>query len=89
MQQDKDLKCLDDLIAGLAGSGNAGKQSAGSCELLLEHLRRARSGLLGSMRGEYGMSLQQAKESVACISDKRARTDTKQLLQGLIDSPAV
>jgi hypothetical protein len=85
MQQDKDLKCLDELIAGL-GSTGSGTQSKGPCGLLLEHVQAARRNLLGSMRGEYSLSLEQAKESVACIPDKSARTKTKEILQSLIDS---
>ena len=81
MQQDKDLSSLDNLVAGLQGSDSRG--------LLLEHLRAARCGLLGAMHGEYLMSLTQAMDSLACISDKGSRAETKQLLQGLIDSPAV
>jgi hypothetical protein len=85
MEPNKDLKSLDELIAGLGGAGS-GTQSTGPCGLLVEHLQAARRGLLGSMRGEYGLSLQQAKESVACIPDKISRTNTKTTLQGLIDS---
>jgi hypothetical protein len=85
VQQDKELKCLDELIAGLGGADN-GAQSTGPCGLLLEHLQAARRHVLGSMRGEYRLSLEQAKESVACISDKSARTKMKGDLQTLIDS---
>ena len=85
MQQDKELKCLDQLISGLGGADN-GTQSVGPCGLLLEHLQAARRHVLGSMRGEYGLSLEQAKESIGCISDKSARTKMKGDLQSLIDS---
>jgi hypothetical protein len=85
MQQEKDLKCLDELIADLGGSNDAGRRSRGPCDLLLEHLQAARRDLLGSMPGEYSLSLQQAKESVACISDKSARIKTKKILRNLID----
>jgi len=85
MQQDKDLKSLDELLASLGGSDDRGKQSAGPCGLLLEHLRGARSNLLGSMFNEYRASLRDAKESVTCIADKSARSNTSKALQGLID----
>jgi len=51
---------------------------------LLEHLRAARSSFLGSMAGEYRSSLQDAKESAACISDKNTQTDIRERLQSLI-----
>lgn len=86
MQQDKDLVCLDELIAEFGGSNDAEMQSRGPCDLLLEHLQAARRDLLGSMPGEYSLSLGQAKESTACISGKSARTRTKKTLQSLIDS---
>lgn len=87
MQQDRDLKCLDQLISDLGGADN-GTQSNGPCGLLLEHLQAARRHVLGSMRNEYSLSLEQAKESVACISDKSARTKMKGNLQNLIDLEA-
>ena len=85
MQQDKDLKCLDELIAGLGGP-ESGTHSTGPCGLLLEHLQAARRDLLGSMPGEYSLSLRQAKEFVGCIHDPSARSKTKEILQGLIAS---
>jgi hypothetical protein len=85
MRQGKDLKCLDDLIAGLEGSG---MQTQGPCGLLLEHVQAARRHLLGAMSGEYGLSLDQAKDSLACISDKSSRTRTKEILQSLIEAKA-
>jgi hypothetical protein len=87
MQPNNDLKSLDDMIAGLGGAVS-GRQTTGPCGLLLEHLEAARRGLLGSMRGEYSLSLEQARESVACIPDKQSRTNTRATLQGLIDSAA-
>jgi len=36
------------------------------------------------MPGEYRSSLEEAKESVACIADKTTRVDVKQRLQTLI-----
>jgi hypothetical protein len=85
MQQDQDLKCLDGLIAGLGGA-DCGKQSEGPSGLLLEHLQAARRSLLGSMRAEYRSSLEQAKESVACVPDKGSRAEIKKTLRRLIDS---
>jgi len=84
MQHDNDLIRLNELIAQLGGTVT-GTHSMGPCGLLLEHLEAARRGLLGSMRGEYNMSLTQAKESVVCISDKRVRSETKSHLQSLLD----
>ena len=78
------LTSLDQLIAEVGGGGNAGAQSNGPCTLLLEHLRSARTSFLGSMPGEYRSSLQEARESAACIADKTARTTIKQRLQSLI-----
>jgi hypothetical protein len=83
MQQDNDLSCLDKLIADLGGSNDAARQSSGPCKLLLEHLHGARRNLLGSMSGEYSLSLKQATESIACISDKSARAELKKTLQSL------
>lgn len=86
MQEDKDLIRLDELINDLGGT-ITGTHSTGPCGLLLEHLHAARRDRLGSMRGEYVVSLKQAKESVACILDKDVRAETKKVLQGLLDSP--
>jgi len=86
MPQDKDLNRLDELIVRLGGSNDAGKRSGGPCGLMLEHLQTARRSLLGSMPGEYRMSLQQAKESVACIPDKSARSEIERILRSLLDS---
>ena len=79
MQQDEDLKCLDEMIADLGGS-----HDAAPCDLLLEHLQAARRYLLGSMPGEYSLCLQQASESVALIPDKIARIERKKILRRLI-----
>jgi len=78
------LTRLDQLILDAGGAEDAGKQSAGTHGLLLEHLRTARNSFLGSMPGEYRSSLQEAKESVACISDKTAQSDIRKRLQSLI-----
>jgi hypothetical protein len=85
MQHNKDLKSLDELIAGLGGA-DTGARSAGPSGLLIEHLQAARRDLLGSIMGEYRVSLQQARESIASIEDKSARTEMKKRLQSLIDS---
>jgi hypothetical protein len=73
MQQVKDLKCLDGLIAAF-----------GAHALLLEHLQAARRGLLGSMQGEYRSSLQFAKEAAVSIVDKSVRAETRKVLQDLL-----
>ena len=84
MSASTSLKSLDQLIVDAGGAGDAGKQSKSSHGLLLEHLRSARSSLLGSMSGEYRSSLQEAKESAACISDKNTQSDIRRRLQILI-----
>src|SRR5690348_13818604 len=81
MRQDEDLKILDEMIAELGGSG-----AATACDLLLEHLQAARRYLLGSMPREYGMCLQQARESLASIPERVAGIETKKILRYLIDS---
>ncbi len=84
MQQGEDLKRLNELIAGLGGD-ESGTQTKGPCGLLLEHVQTARRHLLGAMSGEYSLSLEQAKESLSCISDKTSRSKTKAILQSLIE----
>ena len=83
MQQDEDLKILDEMIADLDGSSDVP-----ACDLLLEHLQAARRNLLGSMPGEYNLCLQQARESVFSIPGKAAGTETRKMLRYLIDSEA-
>ena len=85
MQRDQDLATLAALIAELGGSNKAGKQSGSPCDLLLEHLDAARRNLLGSMPGEYRMSLQQAKDALPCIADKSTRSEVQQRLKNLLD----
>jgi len=75
---------LDKLVADIGGA-DSGIRSEGRCGLLLEHLQAARRDLLGSMPGEYGLSLQQAEESLSCISDKNDRNEIKKALRTLID----
>jgi hypothetical protein len=82
-RQDVSLERLDKLIASLGGD-DTGAKSFGPCGLLLEHLQAARRDLLGSILGEYRLSLEQAKESVACIVDKSARSAMKEALQNLL-----
>jgi hypothetical protein len=78
------LQSLDQLIADVGGAGHEGTQSRSSHGLLLEHLRSARTSFLGSMPGEYRSSLQEAKQSAACIADKNTQSDIKKRLQNLI-----
>lgn len=84
MQQDENLKSLEEFIARLGGSKDV-RQSPRPSDFLVEHLQSARRSLLGSMPGEYRFNLQQAKESAASLSDKSVRSETKKLLQTLID----
>ena len=79
-----DLMTVDKMIAQLGGT-DLSKRGEGSCGLLLEHLRAARTALLGTMQGQYSLSLEQAAESIACIPSKLTRGDIKDTLQGLID----
>ena len=79
------LKSLDELIADLGGT-DAGERSMGPCGLLSEHLQAARRNLLGSMPGEYRLSLREAKDSLACIPKGDARNVLRNSLQTLIDS---
>ena len=75
------LQSIDRLILD---AGNAGKHSRTSHGLLIEHLRAARSSLLGAMPDEYRSSLQEAKKSAARIADETTQVDIKQRLQKLI-----
>ncbi|MEO5923680.1 MAG: hypothetical protein ABIR70_07630 [Bryobacteraceae bacterium] len=81
----ENLQCLDGLIVKIGGANDAGRQTKGPCELLLEHLQAARRNLLGGMLGEARHNLDQAKESAVCIPDKEMRAETKKVLQSLID----
>lgn len=85
MNQNKDMAQLDLLIDKIGGN-SADARSEGPCGLLLEHLRAARRDLLGSMPGEYRLSLLQAKVSISCISEKGRRAEVKESLQNLIGS---
>ena len=87
MQQNAKLRCLNDLIAELGGADH-GMRSESPSGLVLEHLQSARRSLMGAMRAEYSSSLEQARDSVACIPDQRARTEITKALRGLIDSEA-
>jgi hypothetical protein len=87
MQQSAELRSLDELLIKLGGA-EIGMRTEGPCGLLLEHLQAARRDLLGSMRAEYGSSLQFAKESVGCIPGKSTRADVKRILQGLQEANA-
>lgn len=78
------LQSLDRLILDVGGVGDAGKHNKTSHGLLIEHLRAARSSLLGAMPGEYRSGLREAKESAACIADKTTQVDIKRRLQELI-----
>jgi len=84
MPDNPSLNSLDQMIVDLGGAGDAGKESKGPNNLLLEHLQAARRSLLGSMLGEYRSSLEDAKESAAYISDKTVQSDIKKRLQTLM-----
>ena len=71
------------MIAELGGA-----RSGGASDLLFEHLQAARRNLLGSMPGEYSLSLQQAMQSVACFPDKAFRAGIKNRLRSLMDTKA-
>jgi hypothetical protein len=84
MNEEKNLKSLDEMIAGLGGA-EANGHSDNGYGLLTEHLQAARRNLLGSRRIEYSLALEQAKESTGCISNKDDRTKTQKTLSGMID----
>ena len=84
MNEDKNLKSLDEMIAGL-GSAEAGGHSDNGYGLLTEHLQAARRNLLGSRRVEFGLALEQAKESTGCISNKDDRAKTQKTLSAMIE----
>lgn len=88
MSQLEELNYLDEIIAGFSGM-DRGARSAGPCGLIREHLRAARTALLGAMQGEYHLCLEQAKEAVSCIPEKSARLKTKHMLQILIELRAL
>lgn len=83
VQQAKDVRRLDVLIADLGGADH-GRHTPGPSGLLLEHLQTARCDLLGSMTAEYALSLQQAKGALACVPDKRKCAEMRSALIGLI-----
>jgi hypothetical protein len=83
-QQGNKLHQIDALIADLGGA-DTGLRSSSPYGLLVEHLRAARTALLGSMPAEYILSLEQARESVGCIADKSARKEIKETLLALIE----
>jgi hypothetical protein len=81
MQQDEDLKRIDEMIATVSDS-----HDAAPWDLLLDRLRTARRYLLSSGSGEYKFALQQAMESAGWIPDKTVRAGTKKTLRSLMDS---
>jgi hypothetical protein len=78
------LKTVDKMIAQLGGT-DLSKRGEGPCGLLLEHLRAARTALLGAMQSQYSLSLEQAVESIACIPSKLTRGEIKASLESLIE----
>jgi hypothetical protein len=84
MNEDKNLKSLDEMIADLDGA-KAGGRSDNGYGLLTEHLQAARRNLLGSRRIEFGLALEQAKESIGCISNKDDRAKAQKTLSGMIE----
>ncbi len=79
------LKSLDELIADLGGA-NSGQRGMGPLGLLSEHLQAARRNLLGSMPGEYRLSLREARDSLSCIPKGDSRNIIRNSLQSLLDS---
>jgi hypothetical protein len=80
---DRDLKRIEKLLADLGGAGSQGR---GPSDLLLEHIEAARRYLVGSMPGEYIVSLEQAHASLGCIADKHTRSEARKVLRSAIDS---
>ncbi|MEQ1947276.1 MAG: hypothetical protein ABL995_08805 [Bryobacteraceae bacterium] len=87
MSQVEELNLLDELIAGVSRN-DRGAQSEGPSGLMLEHLRAARSSLLGAMRVEYNFSLESAIATLSSVPEKVARLKVKHVLQRLIDLQA-
>lgn len=84
MDDATNLGSLNEMIASLGGA-DTGAHSDRGYGLLMEHLQAARRDLLGAMGGEYGLSLEQARESAANISDTGARTKIQKTLGRLIE----
>ncbi len=84
MSQLDALSHLDALSASLSGHDRRGP-----CGLIVEHLRAARTALLGAMHGEYCFSLEQALGSVSCIPEKSARIRVRHMLQSLLGASAL
>ena len=85
MQAVKGSKVIDQMISDLGGT-ELGLRSQGPCGLLLEHLRSARTALLGAMHSQYVLSLEQAEDSIACVPNKNLRADMKSSLRALVKS---
>src|SRR4051812_27867296 len=78
--RDASLARLDDLMAVVASSPNA------KSTLLLEHLRTARTYLLGAMLDEYEFSLVNAKEYAAEKVDPTLQQLVEKSVQDLLDA---
>lgn len=72
-----DLKCLDDMIAALERSTQR--------DLLIEHLRSARTYLLGTMPEEFLVNLESAKNALNTIPDGNLRRAMSEALTNLLD----
>ena len=79
VQRDADLRRLDELIAEL------GRSQENPDDLLIQHLRGARTYLLGAMPEEYALSLQNARESLSVVRDENARRRLGDMLSSLLD----
>jgi len=77
---DTDLHELDRLINEVC------EPDASSCELLLEHLERARTYLLGQMPEEYIFSLWLANEAVNCLANEERRDRASESIHHLIET---
>ena len=78
-QRDADVQRLDELIVEL------GRSQENRDDLSIEHLRSARTYLLGAMPEEYALSLQNARESLSLVRDEPVRRRLEEGLSSLLD----
>jgi hypothetical protein len=78
-QIDADLQRLDELLAAL------GHSQENRDDLLIEHLQRARTYLLGAMPEEYALSLQNARDNLSLVRGETTRQRLESALSSLLD----
>ncbi len=75
-EKEVDLRRINEMIAALERSGDAG--------LLAEHLHSARNYILGAMPEEYVSSLESSKQAVSCVPDSNLRHALKDAIGNLL-----